>query len=286
MRELVVISGKGGTGKTSLTAAFAGLAGRAVLCDADVDASDLHLILTPEIIKRTEFQGGHKAAILKDKCTQCGICRDMCRFSAITEAFDVDQLLCEGCGVCVHFCPAEAVDFPIQTCGEWYESRTRMGPMIHARLGIAEENSGRLVSLVRKEAAALADRDGFGLIITDGPPGVGCPVIASIGGASSVLVVTEPTVAGIHDMQRVVNLSEHFRVPAAVCINKYDLNTKKTTEIETYCRDKGLPVLGRIPFDPVFTRAMVAQKTVVEYDPQAPGSRATVEIWNELKVGI
>lgn len=283
MKEIVLISGKGGTGKTSLVAAFAGLAKRAVLCDADVDASDLHLILAPEIIKSTDFQGGHKAVIMNDLCTQCGTCRDMCRFSAISEAYEVDPLQCEGCGVCVHFCPVKAIKFPIMTCGQWYESRTRMGPMIHARLGIAEENSGRLVSLVRKEAKELASKTGRELIITDGPPGVGCPVIASIGGASAVLVVTEPTVAGIHDMQRVVSLADHFRVPAMVAINKYDLNLRQCAEIEDFAKESSLPVVGRIPFDPVFTKAMIHEKTVIEYDPDSPGALATREVWEALE---
>ena len=283
LKEIVIISGKGGTGKTSLVAAFAGLAKRAVLCDADVDASDLHLILAPEIIKSTDFQGGRKAVIMKDLCTGCGTCRDMCRFSAISESYEVDPLQCEGCGVCVHFCPVKAIEFPIMTCGQWYESRTRMGPMIHARLGIAEENSGRLVSLVRKEAKELAGKTGRDLIITDGPPGVGCPVIASIGGASAVLVVTEPTVAGIHDMQRVVSLAGHFRVPVMVAINKHDLNLGQSAEIEDFCKESGLPVVGRIPFDPVFTMAMIHEKTVIEYDPDSPGALATREVWEALE---
>ncbi|RJR23336.1 MAG: (4Fe-4S)-binding protein [Desulfobacteraceae bacterium] len=286
MRELVVISGKGGTGKTSIVAAFAALADNAVLCDADVDAADLHLILAPEIITRTDFMGGHKAIVRKDLCTECGICRDMCRFNAVSEEYEIDPIQCEGCGVCVHFCPSKAIEFPISTCGEWYESRTRMGPMIHARLGIAEENSGRLVSLVRKEAQELAKKMGRDFIITDGPPGVGCPVIASIGGASAVLVVTEPTVAGIHDMQRVVSLADHFRVPSMVCINKYDLNVQQSTSIEGYCRENSLPVLGLIPFDPVFTRAMILEKTVLEYDPDSPGALAVKEVWNAVKNNI
>ncbi|MBW2208352.1 MAG: 4Fe-4S binding protein, partial [Deltaproteobacteria bacterium] len=186
MKELVVISGKGGTGKTSVMAAFASLAENMVLCDADVDAADLHLITNPRVQEHHDFEAGHRAIINPDKCTQCGLCRDLCRWNAISEDFQINPLDCEGCGVCVHFCPEEAVDFPINTCGEWFRSDTRFGPMVHARLGIAEENSGKLVALVRQEAKKLAEKRSSNLILTDGPPGVGCPVIASIGGASAV----------------------------------------------------------------------------------------------------
>jgi MinD superfamily P-loop ATPase len=207
MKELVIISGKGGTGKTSLMAAFASLAENKVLCDADVDAADLHLITNPQVLRRNDFQSGNTAFINKDLCTECGLCREMCRWDAIDAAFDVKSIDCEGCGVCVHFCPEAAIEFPENTCGEWFVSDTRCGPMVHARLGIAEENSGKLVTLVRQEARKLAEDRNIDLILTDGPPGVGCPVIASIGGASAVLIVTEPTVSGKHDMERVAQLA-------------------------------------------------------------------------------
>jgi len=232
MKELVIISGKGGTGKTSLMAAFASLAGNMVLCDADVDAADLHLITAPRVKERHDFQGGHTAIINQDKCTQCGICQDLCKWNAVSDDFEVDSIACEGCGVCVYLCPEKAIDFPLNTCGEWFISDTGFGPMVHARLGIAEENSGKLVSLVRKKAKELADEKKLDLILTDGPPGVGCPVIAAIGGASGVLIVTEPTVSGKHDMERVVRLAAHFKVPAMVCVNKYDLNLDQTHAIE------------------------------------------------------
>jgi MinD superfamily P-loop ATPase len=279
MKELVVISGKGGTGKTTLVAAFASLAKKKVLCDADVDAADLHLIMDPTTVERHDFQSGRTAVINPEKCTACGLCRDLCRWSAIDEDFRVDPIACEGCGVCFYFCPEEAIDFPINTCGEWYRSETRFGPMVHARLGIAEENSGKLVTLVRQEAKKLAEKNHLALILTDGPPGVGCPVIASIGGASAVLIVTEPTVSGKHDMERVADLAAFFKVPAMVCINKFDLNGDASGEIEKFVKEKGLSFLGRIPFDPAFTKAMVQGQTLFEYDGRSEAGEAVRQIW-------
>ncbi len=282
MREIVIISGKGGTGKTSLTAAFAALAKNSVLCDADVDAADLHLLMHPEIKQRTDFMGGGIAKINPDLCTGCGTCRDLCRFGAITEQFEVDAIRCEGCGVCVDFCPESAIDFPPQKCGEWYISDTRFGPMVHARLGIAEENSGKLVSLVRKEARQLAEERGADLIITDGPPGIGCPVIASIGGATALVIVVEPTVSGIHDMERVVDLAAHFRVPGMICVNKWDLNPEMTETIEQLAIKRNVAVLGRVPFDPAFTRSMVVGKTLFEYGEPTATQQQVREIWQQI----
>jgi len=279
IKELIVISGKGGTGKTSLLGAFASLASDKVLCDADVDAADLYLILEPEIRKRQDFQEGHRAIIDPDRCTECGLCRDLCRFHAISPGFTVDPIECEGCGVCVYFCPAKAIDFPIKTCGELFISETRCGPMVHARLGIAEDNSGKLVTLTRKEARELAKKRSLGLILTDGPPGLACPVIASIAGATAVLIVTEPTLSGHHDMDRVVELANHFEIPASICVNKYDLNPDMTGVIEQYAKDRGLPILGRIPFDPIFTKAMVQKQTVIEYHGRSQAAQALREIW-------
>jgi len=279
MKELVVISGKGGTGKTTLMAAFASLAEKKVLCDADVDAADLHLIMDPKTMERHDFQSGHTAIINPEKCTECGLCRDLCRWSAIDEGYRVDPIACEGCGVCFYFCPEEAIDFPVNTCGEWYRSETRFGPMVHARLGIAEENSGKLVTLVRQEAKKLAEKSHFDLILTDGPPGVGCPVIASLGGASAALIVTEPTVSGKHDMERVAELAAFFRVPAMVCVNKFDLNADASRDIEQFVSGKGLSFLGRIPFDPVFTKAMVQGQTIFEYDSHTEAGEAVRELW-------
>jgi MinD superfamily P-loop ATPase len=288
MKELIVISGKGGTGKTSLMAAFSSLAENKVLCDADVDAADLHLIMDPKVVRRADFQAGNSAVINNELCTECGLCREMCRFQAISADYIVNPINCEGCGVCVYFCPETAIDFPENTCGEWFVSDTRFGPMVHARLGIAEENSGKLVSLVRQEARKISEEKNLDLILTDGPPGVGCPVIASIGGASAVLIVTEPTVSGKHDMERVAQLADHFKVPAMICVNKYDINLELTRDIENYAKAKGLSCLGRIPFDPVFTKAMIQAQTVFEYDGQSTVGQAIRSTWQRLaeKLGI
>jgi MinD superfamily P-loop ATPase len=283
MKELVIISGKGGTGKTSLMAAFASLAKDKVLCDADVDAADLHLITAPVVKERHDFQGGHTAAIRNDECTQCGLCQDLCRWDAVSDNFEVDYIACEGCGVCVYFCPEKAIDFPLDTCGEWFISETAFGPMVHARLGIAEENSGKLVSLVRQEARKIAQEKGLGLILTDGPPGVGCPVIAAIGGAAGVLIVTEPTVSGKHDMERVVLLAEHFKVPAMVCVNKFDLNLDQSQAIEEFAKSKNVSVLGRIPFDPIFTKSMVHGQTIFEYEGQSEAGETVKQIWEKTR---
>jgi MinD superfamily P-loop ATPase len=282
MKELIVISGKGGTGKTSLLAAFASLAEGMVLCDADVDAADLHLIMDPRIVERHDFESGHSAVINTDPCTQCGLCRELCKWNAISEAFVVDPIACEGCGVCYYFCPEKAIDFPLDTCGEWYLSETRFGPMAHASLGIAEENSGKLVSLIRQQGKLLAEKKNLDLLLTDGPPGIGCPVIASLGGATAALIVTEPTVSGKHDMERVAELAAFFRVPALVCVNKYDLNPEMGQAIEVYAKEKNITVLDRIPFDSVFTKAMVQGKTIIEYDPDSEGALAIKKIWEDL----
>jgi MinD superfamily P-loop ATPase len=282
MKELVVISGKGGTGKTSIMAAFASLAKNKVLCDADVDAADLHLLTDPEIKKRYDFQGGGIAVIDPDKCTQCGLCRELCRWEAISEQFEVDSIECEGCGVCVDFCPEQAIEFPLSTCGQWFISDTRFGPMVHARLGIAEENSGKLVTLIRQEAKKLAEKNKLDLIITDGPPGVGCPVIASIGGATALLIVTEPTVSGLHDMERVAQLADHFKVPGMVCVNKFDLNTDQTQAIEKLAKEKNITVLERIPFDPIFTKSMVQGKTIFEYNTESIVGQAVKQLWRQI----
>jgi MinD superfamily P-loop ATPase len=282
MKELIVISGKGGTGKTSLMAAFSSLATGKVLCDADVDAADLHLIMDPAVVRRIDFQSGNRAVINPDLCSECGLCREMCRFNAISADYIVDPIDCEGCGVCVHFCPEKAIDFPENTCGEWFVSDTRFGPMVHARLGIAEENSGKLVTLVRREARKLAEEKNLDLILTDGPPGVGCPVIASIGGASAVLIVTEPTVSGKHDMERVAQLAAHFKIPAMICVNKFDLNLELTREIENYAVEKGLSCLGRVPFDSIFTKAMIQVQTVIEYNGRSTVGQEIKKIWKRL----
>lgn len=282
IRELVIVSGKGGTGKTSITAAFASLAKNSVLCDADVDAADLHLLMAPTVRKKTDFMGGCLAEIRPEDCVECGRCIELCRFDAISDDYVVDSIDCEGCGVCVDLCPEQAINFPVQKCGEWFISDTRFGPMVHARLGIAEENSGKLVSLVRQEARKLAEARGHELILTDGPPGIGCPVIASIGGATALAIIVEPTVSGMHDMQRVAELAVHFKVPGLVCVNKYDLNMDMTEKVEAFGKAHNMVVLGRIPFDPVFTKAMIEGKNVLEYAPDSTAATSIKEVWKKI----
>ena len=283
MRELVIVSGKGGTGKTSVTASLAVLADHPVICDCDVDAADLHLILKPKIRENHDFLSGHEAVIRESDCIGCGICQDVCRFDAITndvDTFAVDPIACEGCGVCVHFCPQKAIDFPESLCGQWFVSETRLGPMVHAKLGVAAENSGKLVSLVRTEAKHLAEEENRRMVIVDGPPGIGCPVIASITGASQVLVVTEPTVSGEHDLERVLGLARHFQIPSLVCVNKWDINEEMTIRIEQKARDLGAGIAGRIRYDQAVTRAQILQKTVVETD--AASAQDIRQIWDYL----
>jgi MinD superfamily P-loop ATPase len=282
IRELVVVSGKGGTGKTSITASFASLAQNSVLCDADVDAADLHLLMAPEVQKTTDFMGGCLAQIRKVDCVECDRCRELCRFDAISEDYVVDSISCEGCGVCVDFCPEQAIDFPVQKCGEWFISDTRFGPMVHARLGIAEENSGKLVSLVRQETRKLAEAGRYDLILTDGPPGIGCPVIASIGGATALAIIVEPTVSGLHDMRRVAELAVHFKVPGLLCVNKYDLNMEMAEKIEAYGLERNMTLLGRIPFDHVFTKAMIQGKNIVEHAPDSLAAQSIREVWAKI----
>ena len=284
IRELVIISGKGGTGKTSLTAAFASLAGRAVLADCDVDAADLHLLLHPEPEEHYEFRSGHQAVIRQEDCTRCGDCYERCRFEGIRREdtgadvrYTVDPLSCEGCGVCVDWCPAAAIDFPECTAGEWYVSSTPCGPMVHAKLGIAAENSGKLVSTVRRAARDRAEKEGIAKLIIDGPPGIGCPVIASITGTSLALIITEPTLSGQHDLVRVARLAKHFNVPVAVCVNKWDINSELTESIEAVALSMGARPVGRIGYDRRMTEAQVAGKTVLDYGGAA--AEAIREIW-------
>ncbi|HOU51330.1 MAG: ATP-binding protein [Smithella sp.] len=288
MKELGIISGKGGTGKTSVTASFAVLSNRSVICDCDVDAADLHLVLATDIRERHDFESGHEAIIRPADCTSCGICADLCRFGAVKTKqthhgkidYFVDSIACDGCGVCVRFCPMEAIDFPQRHCGQWFISDTRCGPMVHARLGLAAENSGKLVSTVRREAKKLAEEKNYKMILVDGPPGIGCPVIASVTGATQVLIVTEPTVSGEHDLERVLSLARHFQISAAVCVNKWDLNPEMTKKIEEKARQGGAIIAGRIRYDSAVTRAQIQQKAVVEID--APCADDIRELWHTL----
>ncbi len=264
MKEVVVLSGKGGTGKTSIVGSFAALAKDVVLVDCDVDAADLHLILQPVVRQKQDFWSGQTATIDDSRCTQCGLCQELCRFKAIKD-FKVDRTACEGCSFCSHICPSEAITMKENLAGYWFISDTSYGPLIHARLGIAQENSGKLVATVRKQAREIAEKQKMDYIISDGPPGIGCPVISSLSGASLALLVTEPTLSGIHDLERVLDVCHYFSVPALVCINKYDINEVNSRQIGTYCHTEGADVVAKIPFDNVFTEAMVHGMPVVKY---------------------
>ena len=275
MKELVVISGKGGTGKTSIVASFAALAKNAVFADCDVDAADLHLVLEPKVKHESDFSGGKRASIVTEQCVGCGKCKDLCRFDAINsngslrdteaETFTVDPISCEGCKVCVEFCPVGAIDFKDSINGRWFISDTRFGPMVHAELGIAEANSGKLVTLIRREAKRIATEEERDMIIADGSPGIGCPVIASITGADLVLIITEPTLSGMHDLGRVADLTKSFGIPTLVCINKSDLNEEMAAQIAQDAGNRGMKLAGKIRYDKAFTKAQIMKATVVEY---------------------
>ncbi len=264
MKEIVVLSGKGGTGKTSIVASFASLAQSKVLADCDVDAADLHLLLTPKVKEEKEFWSGQVALIDEEKCTECGLCQELCRFGAIKD-LKVDPVSCEGCSFCYHVCPVDAIVMKDSMSGHSFISETKYGYLCHARLGIAQENSGKLVALVRQNAKLISERENLDYIITDGPPGIGCPVISSLSGASLALLVTEPTLSGIHDLERVIGVCRHFGVPVLVCVNKYDLNEENNSRIESYCANEGIEVAAKISFDNVITEAIVQGLPVVEY---------------------
>ena len=280
MKEVVILSGKGGTGKTIIVGSFAALAGSKVLADCDVDAADLHLLLNPSVKGENEFWSGQVAFIDDEKCTECGLCQDVCRFDAIND-FKVDPISCEGCGFCSNICPVEAITMKENMAGHWSISDTKYGPLVHARLGIAQESSGKLVALVKQQAKQIAERDGLDYIITDGPPGIGCPVISSLSGVNLALLITEPTLSGIHDLERVLEVCRHFGVPALVCINKYDINEDNTRQIERYCQNQGVEVAAKIPFDNVVTEAIVQGLPVVEYS-QGEVAREIEKLWRTL----
>jgi len=286
MKQLVVISGKGGTGKTVLSASFAALAGRVVLADVDVDASNLHLLLHPEVRERHSFTAGQKARVEARSCTACGRCLPLCRFDAITAdeggKARIDPLACEGCGLCFHVCEPSAIVLEPCVSGEWFISATRFGPFVHARLGVAQENSGKLVTEVRKKAREIGEREGHTLLIMDGSPGIGCPVIASLSGTDLALIVTEPTPSGVHDMERVVELAGHFKIPAVCGINKYDINPANTERIESWCAGRGVPVVGRVPFDAAVMESVGRGVPLVE-SSTGPAARGVRRMWNRIR---
>ncbi|NLE22483.1 MAG: 4Fe-4S binding protein [Actinobacteria bacterium] len=282
--ELVVISGKGGTGKTSVVAGFAALAGGAVLADCDVDAADLHLVLRPELGREHDFSGRHQAVIDGATCTSCGRCAEVCRFAAVlgptAAGYDIDPIACEGCGLCARVCPEAAISMEPVVSGAWMTSETRFGPLVHARLGIAEDNSGKLVTLVRNEAREVAAARGLPLVIVDGAPGIGCPVIASLTGADLVLAVTEPTVSGRHDLDRVLRVVGQFRLPFAVCVNKADLNPELAARTASEAAAAGALAVTTIDYDPSVTHAQVAGVDVVTYG--GPAATQVRRLWGEV----
>jgi len=291
LKEIVIISGKGGTGKTSIVASFAALANKAVLADCDVDAADLHLLLEPDIKQAHDFIGGKLASVITEKCIGCGRCEEVCNFDAamfngpandvVSRTYTIDPIACDGCSVCFHFCPVDAIEFKDAINGRWFVSNTRFGPMVHARLAPAEENSGKLVSLIRKQAKQIATEQNKELIIVDGAPGIGCPVIASITGADLVLAVTEPTISAQHDLHRVIDLTEHFNIPTAVCIDKYDINVNIAKSIEKEFLDRSAKMAGKIAYDVAVTKAQIVAKSIVEYSSNGLKEQV-VSLWESV----
>jgi MinD superfamily P-loop ATPase len=295
MKQLVILSGKGGTGKTSVTAAFAYLAsisdlnGKVVLADADVDAANLELVLGPQVLESHEFLGGKVAIIDQDLCDSCGVCMTTCRFDAVLlseDGYSVDPIACDGCAACVYQCPHQAIRMEEQLAGHWFRSESRFGPLFHAALRPAQENSGKLVTMVRQQARLLAMDEAYPLILIDGPPGIGCPVISAVSGADRALIVTEPTAAGVHDMERALETTEHFGVQAAVCINKADIFPQGTAQIKAFCKDHDVEVLGEIPFDQAVTEAMLQGQPITAFQPEAPASRALQQIWIQISADL
>ncbi|MCD6097993.1 ATP-binding protein [bacterium] len=290
MKELVVVSGKGGTGKTSITAAFATIAKGAVIADCDVDAPDIPLILEPSIRSREDFSGGKKAKIIPENCTACGICQSICRFDAISidksnGKYRVDPTLCDSCGVCVWNCPENAIEFNPVINGELFVSETRVGYMVHAHLGIAEENSGKLVTLIREKAKKIAKENGKELVIIDGPPGIGCPVIASMSNATLALAVTEPTTSGEFDLVRIIELTKNMSVPAVVVINKWDINKEVTENIEKTLKKLNVPLIGKIPYDRAFTEAQIHKKSIIEF-AESTTTKTIKNLWKIVREKI
>lgn len=282
VKQITILSGKGGTGKTTITASFAVLAKNTVMTDCDVDAPDLHMLLHPQVLETQEFRGAKLVVIDEAKCTKCGLCRENCRFDAITESLEVDPFSCEGCGVCTIVCPTEAVTLKERISGHAYVSRTKYGFMAHALLSPGESNSGKLVSLVRQNAKTIAEKEKSDLILIDGPPGIGCPVIASVTGVDAGLIVTEPTMSGIHDLERALQLLRHFDIPPFVCVNMYDINKENTEKIARFCEENDVKVTGKVSFDPVVTEAMVNGKPVVTYAPQSDVAKEIGKMWEKI----
>ncbi len=287
MKQMVIISGKGGTGKTIISASFAHLAENHVMADCDVDAANLDLLLRTRIRETHTFSGGKTAVLDTGKCSACGQCFEVCRFEAVIEkdngGYAIDPVACEGCAVCAHVCPEKAIDMIPAESGNWYISQTAYGPMVHAKLGIGEESSGKLVTEVRRHAKRLAEEQGRDLVIIDGPPGIGCPVIASLSGTDLALVVTEPSYSGIQDMERVIQTASHFQTAVACIINKYDINPQQTKVIEDWCREQQVPLLGKIPFDTKVIEAMVKGIPPVAENHNGAGAEGIRRAWKKTR---
>jgi len=282
MKQMVVISGKGGTGKTVLTASFAVLAKNKVMADCDVDAADLHLLLHPTVKERHEFRSGKTARIDKDLCQGCGECINICRFDAISQDFTVDPISCEGCAICSYVCSVGAIKMEENVSGEWFVSETKYGPFVHAKLGIAEENSGKLVTAVRQAAKEIAEKENVEYVIIDGPPGIGCPVIASLSGVDLALIVTEPTLSGIHDMERVASVAKHFGILIKVVINKYDINLENTLNLKRICEQQELEIVGQIPYSRKIVESIVNNIPFVEHCNDQTAEEI-IQIWDTIK---
>jgi MinD superfamily P-loop ATPase len=287
MKEITILSGKGGTGKTSITAALCSVAKNAVICDSDVDAADLHLILKPKIQQQEIFEGAYIAIIHPEECVNCGICEDHCHFDSIhqdkTGQYYINPWQCEGCRLCERVCPTQSITSQRSQNNYWYISDTRFGKLIHAKMGAGEENSGKLVTQVRNKAKEIAKEIQADFIINDGPPGIGCPVISSLSGSQQVLLVIEPSKSGLHDIKRLIALIRDFNIPMKAIINKADINIEMTNEIEEYLQLEQIPLLEKISFNKDFVHAMVAEKTIVEYRPKSTLSKQIENIWDALK---
>jgi MinD superfamily P-loop ATPase len=284
-KQIVIVSGKGGTGKTVISAAFCAIAKNKVIVDADVDAADLFLLLNPTNKETHKFSGGYKAIIDQNACTQCGLCYDSCRFKAIHKNFTVNDVLCEGCGLCAKICPNNAISMQPSESGEWYISQTNHGTFVHAKLGIAEENSGKLIDLIKQKAIAIADKNNCEWIIVDGPPGIGCPAIAALGSSDCAIIVTEPTISGLHDAKRVVELTKHFGLPTKFIINKYDLNQKITEEIENFCNTNQIDIIGKLIFDESIVQSIINGQTLMEHKEFAHKD-VLLNAWDKIKKTI
>ena len=289
VKQILIISGKGGTGKTVISAALANIVSSKVMADCDVDAANLYLLLKPEIMESVPFYGEKKATVKEESCTGCGLCLPRCRFSAIAPTFEgkikIDPIACEGCGVCAYICPVRAIEMGENIAGNLFVSHTAYGPFVHARLGAGRENSGKLVTEVRKKAKEIAEKEGLDYVIIDGPPGIGCPVVASLSGVDLALVVTEPTMSGIYDMDRVIQVARHFGLKTACVLNKFDLNPELSQEIEDWCRRHSVPVLARIPFEETVVKAVIQGVPITEFSDEVR-SQVVAEIhklW--LKMG-